>query len=650
VVRTTRLPPAAGDAAFSILRIGPAQLRERPRLDEALTASPGVGLFRRTSSLGANPTTQGVSLREIAPSGAGRALVTLDGTPQNDPFGGWVIWSALPPEGLDGADLVRGAGAGPYGAGALTGVVALHSAAAEELRGQASAGDLGQRRAAVSVGASGRRIDVVATGAAEHSDGWVPVRDSRGAADTSLELNAASGSLRLQADFDGAVLAGRLAAYREAREAGLAGARSRSRGVNASLTLAQSSAAGPGWRLQGWVAASDLQNSAVAVSADRSVATPANDQYETPALGYGLNGAYRGGDGMWEVGADLRGSEGESRERFRYMSGAYTRSRVAGGEVMTAGLYAEGHRRGGGWLLTGGLRVDRWSTAQAERTERDLASGAVTLSSPAPDRSGWEPTERVGLRRDWSGLHLRTAAYAGFRPPTLNELHRPFRVGNDITEANAALTPERLYGAEVGFGGEAAALSWSVTMFRNRLQDPVTNVTIGAGPATFPVAGFVPAGGVLRQRRNAGRIDAAGLEAQARWVLGEGATLDAAATYTDARVDGGASVPQLTGLRPAQAPRLTAAVSLRLQPTRRTELVLSVRHEGSRFEDDLNSRRLGAYATLDVRAAYSLTEALQLFVAADNLADADVATGQTAEGVTAYGPPRAARFGLTLRR
>src|SRR6202008_3043473 len=87
---------------------------------------------RPPATIAANPTTQGLSLRAIAPSGAGRALVTLDGAPQNDPFGGWVIWSALPPEGLAGVNIVRGAGAGPYGAGALTGVVALQERGAGE--------------------------------------------------------------------------------------------------------------------------------------------------------------------------------------------------------------------------------------------------------------------------------------------------------------------------------------------------------------------------------------------------------------------------------------------------------------------------------------------------------------------------------------
>src|ERR1700735_5222708 len=150
VVQTARLPPAAGDPAFSIVAINPKILQVSDRLDEARAAAPGFSLFRRTSSLGANPTTQGVSLRGIAGSGASRALVTLDGVPQNDPFGGWVVWTGLPTEAISGATLVRGAGAGPYGAGALTGVVALQQPAhiVGGFAGEIAGGDRGYGRAA----------------------------------------------------------------------------------------------------------------------------------------------------------------------------------------------------------------------------------------------------------------------------------------------------------------------------------------------------------------------------------------------------------------------------------------------------------------------------------------------------------------------
>ncbi len=645
VVRSVRLPASPADAAFSVTRVDAAQLAAHDRLDQALTGSPGVALFRRTSSAGANPTTQGISLREIAPSGAGRALVTLDGAPQNDPFGGWVIWSALPPEAIGAVDLVRGGGAGPYGAGALTGVVILDSLEGSALRAEASAGDLGRRRAAAAAAGRTGPLDLLASASVEHSDGWTPVRARRGAADRPLALDASSAALRVQADAGGAVLAARLGAYEERRGSGLAGADARARGASASLTLARAGRDAAGWRLQGWAQVSDLRNRSVAVAADRAFATPANDQYETPAHGWGLNAAWRGAGGAWEVGGDLRAAEGESRERFRYLSGAFTRDRTAGGRTLVAGLYAETVRRPGPWLLTAGLRADHWSSSDGRRTERDLATGALTLDARSGGRSGWAPTARAGLRRDLGDGYWRAAAYAGFRPPTLNELHRPFRVGNDITEANPALEPETLYGLEAGVGGD----SWSLTLFRNTLVDPVTNVTLGQGPATFPLAGFIPAGGVLRQRQNAGRIDAVGLEGEVRRQWGPVA-LRAAATYTDARVDGGAAAPQLDGLRPAQAPRLGAALTADWQATRRLALRLELRHEGARFEDDLNSRRLPAATTLDARAASRLTPAVEVWAAADNLTDSAVATGQTADGVYAYGPPRGLRLGVSLRR
>ena len=124
VVKAARLAPSMADSAFSVVNLDIDQVQQTPRVDQALAQAPGVSLFRRTDSMIANPTTQGLSLRSIAPSGAGRALVTLDGVPQNDPFGGWVIWGALPSLSLENVSVIRGGGAGPYGAGALTGVVA----------------------------------------------------------------------------------------------------------------------------------------------------------------------------------------------------------------------------------------------------------------------------------------------------------------------------------------------------------------------------------------------------------------------------------------------------------------------------------------------------------------------------------------------
>src|SRR5260221_15695 len=78
-------------------------------IDDRLRSVPGFTLFRRSSSLVANPTTQGVSLRGIGGSGASRTLVLWDGIPENDPFGGWVYWDRFAPAELDRVEISRGA-------------------------------------------------------------------------------------------------------------------------------------------------------------------------------------------------------------------------------------------------------------------------------------------------------------------------------------------------------------------------------------------------------------------------------------------------------------------------------------------------------------------------------------------------------------
>ena len=660
VVTAARLPPAASEAAFSVVRIGQERLSREARLDEALRSVPAVSLFRRTSSLAANPTTQGISLRAIAPSGAGRTLVTLDGAPLNDPFGGWVIWSQLATQSLSGLDVVRGAGAGPYGAGALTGVIALRERDAAGGALEASAGDHGGQRLGASATLSAGRFSLTGALRREVSDGYVPVRGpAAGAADTRLDLETLAGSLRLDAALAGDVaLSLRASAYDEDRGSGLLGARSQASGEGYSATASRApDARRLGWRAQVWRRTSDLSNSSVSVAAGRGSTTPANDQFATPAEGWGWNLALRrtavplgGGRLEWEVGADARFNAGETRERFRYMAGAFTRDRVAGGETSVIGAYGEASWTSGPWLVAGGLRFDGWENTAGRRLERDRATGLPTLDERDPERSGEVASARLAARRElgggWAG---RAAAYSGFRPATLNELHRPFRVGNDLTEANAALEPETLRGVEVGLSWRDEQTEVQAAVFWNRLDEAIVNVTIGSGPGTFPRAGFVPEGGVLRQRQNAGTIQAAGVEIAASHRLGDALTLEAALTFTEAEVDGGSAAPQLTGLRPAQAPEISATAGADWRVAERLTLIARARYEGDRFEDDLNSRVLGDALTVDARVEWTVRDGVTAWLAVDNLTDVEVEVSETGDRVEGYGPPRTLQAGLALR-
>ncbi|MCX7358078.1 MAG: TonB-dependent receptor [Alphaproteobacteria bacterium] len=647
VIVAPRLPEAPGEAAYSAYEIDPIVIETATRLDEALRTAPGVSTFRRNDSAAANPTIQGLSIRASAPSGAGRALVTLDGQPLNDPFGGWVIWGAVPPETVANATVLRGAGAGPYGAGALTGTVQL-----DERRGQGTVlslegGERGQFRAAGVGEARGDAWSFMLAASAQQDDGWIPVRAGRGAADTEVWSDSAAGVARLEWRDGERVFAARLSGYSESRGAGLVGAESISDGASLSVTLA-APAGDVAWRVQAWAMTSDLYNTSVATAPNRGTTTPANEQYATPASGWGGNAALRWtrDDYGVEVGADLRTADGETRERFSFSGGQFTRNRIAGGRTLTAGAYIEGWREVGDWLFTGGARVDQYRAWNGQRVERLIATNAPLLEFTPEDTTTVAPTARLGLRREFGEFYLRSAAYAGFRSPTLNELHRPFRVGNDVTEANAALEPERIVGFDFGVGGDYANWSWDAGVFATRLDDAIVNVTLGAGPGTFPPGVFVPTGGAYRERQNAGAINAAGVEAEAHGEWNERVGWRVALNYTDAEFGSG----PLAGLRPAQSPEWSASAGVEWRPLDATTLSAALIYETARFEDDLNSRELDAAATLDLRAEQRLRAGVSVYAALDNALDADVETAETGDGIESFGPPRGFRVGLVLRR
>ncbi|HEY4264464.1 MAG TPA: TonB-dependent receptor [Micropepsaceae bacterium] len=654
VTITARPPDPVGNKAYSTTLLDEQQLQVSDQIDTALRQVPGLSLFRRNTSLSANPTVQGVSLRSIGASGAGRALVTLDGVPQNDPFGGWVIWSSLPSEDIQGAEIVHGAGAGPYGAGALTGVIALTERAGTGGIIDAEGGELDQGRVAGAGNAQFGNVSIGASAMYQSVGGWVPVAPGQaGAADKPLTLNATSASIHGGVEVvPGTQITGRFGFYDERRDTGIAGATSTAKGNTGSITVAN--AEGPdtiGWRIQGWYRDTNMSNVTSAVGVKRATVTPAGNQYAVPALGWGGNAAVRGNFSWldWELGTDARFADGESRELFSFVNGQFRSSRFAGGRTFVGGVYAEGASRVDDWLFTAGVRIDDWRNYDGHTIEHSLATGAMTLNSQPADTSGTVPTGRAGVRKDLGdGLYLRSAAYEGFRAPSLNELYRAFRVGNNYTRANSALKPEKLYGVEVGVGDDEGAFTWDATAFWNKLQDGVTNVTIASGPVSFPDV-TLPAGGLLIQRQNVGYIRALGAEGDAQYQFTNVFAVRGGFAITDARVNGQSVTPQLTGKRPASTPRVTLTAGLVANPFKELTLEGDVRYETARYSDDLNTLKLPPVATVDVKASVHFTDRIDLYLAVDNLFNAQVATSEGADRVFTYDAPRALRIGIAYR-
>ena len=96
------------------------------------------------------------------------------------------------------------------------------------------------------------------------------------------------------------------------------------------------------------------------------------------------------------LGADFRLADGETREFFSFVAGAPTRRRVAGGETLTTGAFAELAADLGPLTLSGGVRLDRWSIAGGGLREWVIATAAPLRDEAYATRSGWRPTARAG--------------------------------------------------------------------------------------------------------------------------------------------------------------------------------------------------------------------------------------------------------------
>jgi outer membrane receptor protein involved in Fe transport len=657
VVTGRGLDEARGDEAYDLVTIGRERLAfsASNRLEDVLRDVPGFQQFRRSDARSANPTSQGATLRALGGNASSRALLLLDGVPQTDPVGGWISGPAYDPRRLGRIRVLRGGGSGAGGPGALAGTIELDSAAPDEAAGLAASLALGSRGGIDAFAGHGARVGggfVTVSGAFARGDGFIPiVAGQRGPADRPSPYRQASLALRAVAPVAAEVeLHAGLTGFSDERERGTAFSEISTRGTDASLRLV-----GHGrlpFSALAYVQVRDFSNRFAALRAGRAAVTETLDQYSVPSTGLGARFEIRPVTGPLELrlGADWRETDGRTRELFQFAAGAATRGRVAGGRTRTLGGFAEGSWARGALTLTAGGRLDHWRIESGSLSERVIATGLVLADAHFPDRSGWEPTGRLGFA--WRAaplLTLRVAAYLGWRLPTLNELYRPFRVGPDATAANEALAPERLHGVEAGAEFRPAARTRiAITLFANRLDHAIANVTLGQGPGVFPQVGFVAAGGQFRMRQNVDAVESKGIEVDAGADFGR-FRLAAGYSFADARVRAGAAARPLDGLRPAQTPRHSLAASLAWAGPGRAYASLGARYASRQFEDDLNAQPIPDALTFDAAAAIPLARGLALEARAENFTDERVVAGISGAGIVERATPRTLWFGLSWR-
>ena len=655
IVTGQALPAPAGAAAYSTVTIDKSRLATTAsgRIEDALKDVAGLVAFRRTDSRSANPTSQGVTLRALGGNAASRALVLLDGVPIADPFAGYIPWSAIDPSRLSSVNVVRGGGAGAFGAGAVAGTLNLNSGTPADLAPYALSLAGGSRNSWEASGGVTAQLGqgfVSASGRFDQGDGYTLLSDTqRGPIDIPARYKSWGASIRAvmpMSDTTEIQVAGR--AFDDERVRGLELVNSRIKGADASVRIVHRGDWGA--EALAFVQTRDFASQFASVNAARTIATPTRDQYRTPATGIGGKIEVRPPVGVahdLQLGIDARRGDGASHERFRLVSGRFTRLSVAGGATSTIGFYVEDSWTVSEALtLTAGVRADRWNIATGRYLESDSDTGATTQAIITPARDGWRATARGGaVVRLVPALAVRAAAYSGFRVPTPNELYRPFRVGADATAANPALDLERARGVEAGFDWRPIpAAQFSVTGYANELAGAISNVTLGRGPGVFPQVGIVTANGVFRQRLNLDSIIVHGIEADGAVTLGAW-TAQASLAWADPRVRASGLAAGLDGLLPAASPQISASGTLAWTGPRFGGGV-TLRHFGAQFDDDQNLRRIASATTLDATARVTILRGLAVEVRAENLTDTTVASGVSADGLIDRAQPRTLWLGL----
>ena len=180
-----------------------------------------------------------------------------------------------------------------------------------------------------------------------------------------------------------------------------------------------------------------------------------------------------------------------------------------------------------------------------------------------------------------------------------------------------------------------SAVRLGATLFANRLEDAIANITLVSGPPK------------ISQRGNVDAIVARGIELGGEVTFG---ALRIAASYThvDAKVRASGIAAALDGRRPAQTPRDSFSATASWEMPHGFRASLTARYVGAQFEDDLGTQRLDDAMTFDATLTMPVTKRLSFEARGENLSDKLVMAGISGTGIVERATPRTLWIGLRL--
>ena len=650
---TVRLQPSANTQAITVTAYrAPLSELESPATTRLLTQSalqssaavtldgklrqlPGLELYRRSSSLVANPTSQGISLRGLGSTSASRTLVTEDDEPLNDPLGGWIDWNQQPELAIRDIEVVRGGASDLYGSSAIGGVISVMPArpTASDAELSSSYGAEGTFDQGILAQTTHGPWGVLGAAGALGTDGYIQEAPAqRGPVDQPsnvhsenalVEADHLSGALRLFV---------RSSAFNEWRHNGTPYQ------VNGTRLLRYMT--GADWKPSAGTLGVRVYGSderyRQTFSSITNVPTPADPTCsyrcgETPTKYSFVPVNELGAAAHWSepLGAGLLLLTGADAHDVRVWDEEQSFTGSATTDVhdhqRDSGAYAEIMWVHGAWTLTAAGRLDWFQNYDGRQFQ--WTGSAWTPSATQPPQFGqrlFDP--RVGVARKL-GEHwaLTASGFRAFRAPSPSELYRSTQVGNELTKPNESLLSERATGWETGVASQRRWGTVRASYFLTQVNRPITAVTIN--PNSSPI---------LLMRENLGQIESRGFSVDfglepLAWLSVDGGYQYAHAVVSRGTQDLGNWIPEVA--------RNMATLNLRAFRPRLGTLAIESRMSGRMYDDDANEFLLHGYFRLDAYGSHQLGSRFEIFAAGENLTDRTIEVSKTptttlADGLT----------------
>ena len=616
VVTATRTKRTVSDLPISSTVVTQQEIEESPAIlfDDMLRMVPTLN-FDLLPSIMRHPGGSNPSIRGL---GDQRVLFLLDNVPLNDPFFGYVDFNRVPKERIERVELVRGGSSSLWGGFAEGGVVNIITKPIDTSRTTLTT--MGGSNSTVRTDLStGYRInDQLGIGLDFNyftTDGFItaetPLPFSRPTATTAANVQV---KVSYQTDdFEGFIRGNYHESHQDLRTR-----------LTKDFSKITNVATGGKWRLdhQNTIQSTifymnEIQSSQ---SSDPDPNAPGTEfvsnLHSTPSndIGGYLQWTHANATRSWlplmTVGVDLRHIEGSDRSQLIASDGTYdVRLLNSGGQQLFAGLFGEvSVKPVEAWEILPSVRLDYVRNYSA--SQQDSVPGAPIATTNFKDQDFVQVNPKLATRYQIiQPLAVRASVYRGFKHPTLDPLYRTFSATGFRITNNSQLSPEVLWGGEVGIDLTLERFRGQLNYFYNTIKDQITYIVVGFSPFTL-------------QPTNVGRLRSQGIEFIGDLKLTETLSANLSYSYTDSKIVSNPNDPTIEGNRTPFVPIHYVSVVARYRHPSGARIELRGRYLSKMMGDTSNNPSIAdAHIVVDASASYPFMKHLDGFIIAQNIFD-----------------------------